>query len=82
MQQLSKLAGGQSRIVGYCVRRLGLDRAHGDKAGFQGGPGDPAAGNQPGGGGFGDHGASWSGRAGSGARSLSGGPLRAGRTGR
>lgn len=82
VQQLSKLAGGQRQIIGYCVRQLGLDRAHGDKAGFQGGAGGPAAGNQPGGGGFGDHGASRSGREGSGARSLSAGLLRPGRTGR
>jgi hypothetical protein len=87
LQQLSKLARGQPRIIGYCARQLGMDRAHGDKAGFQGGAGDPAAGNQPGAGGSGDHHPSRFGRPGSAfpavrARSLSAGPFRAGRTGR
>jgi hypothetical protein len=87
VQQLSKLANGQPRIIGYCLKQLGMDRAHGDKAGFQGGAGDPAAGNQPGDGGSGDHGTSRSGRAGPAfpdarTRSLSAGSFRAGQTGR
>ena len=87
LQQLSKLAGGQPQIFGYCARELGMDRAHGDKAGFQGGAGDPAAGNQPGKGGFGQPGTSRFGRGGpafpsAGARSLSAGQFRAGQTGR
>jgi hypothetical protein len=82
LQQLRKLAGGEAGIIGYCARQLGMDRAHGDKADFQGGAGDPAAGNQPGGGGFGDHETPRSGREGPGARSLSAGSFRAGRTAR
>lgn len=87
LQQLSKLAGGQQQVIGYCTRQLGMDRAHGDKASFQGGPGDTAAGNQPGQGGFGEPGTSRFGRGGSavpsaGARSLSPGQFSAGRTGR
>ena len=81
LQQLSKLAGGEPGIIGYCARQLGMDRAHGDKADFQGREGDPAAGNQPGGGGFGDHGTPRFGQKAA-ARSLSAGSFRAGRTGR
>jgi hypothetical protein len=86
VQQLSKLAGGQPGIIGYCAGQLGMDRAHGDKGGFQGGAGDPAAGKQRGEGGAGER-DTRSGQAGSAfppaaARSLSAGQLRAGRTGR
>ena len=87
VQQLSKLAGGQLRIIGYCARQLGGEPAHGYNPGFQGGPGDPAAGNQPGEGGLGEPGTPRFGRAGSafppaGDRSTSAGPFRAGRTAR
>jgi hypothetical protein len=62
VQQLSKLAGGRLPVIDYCVRELGLDSAHGHGTGLPGGSGHPAAGDQPGKGGFGEPGA----RAGSG----------------
>ncbi len=87
VQQLGKLAGGQLRIIGYCARQFGGEPAHGYNTGFQGGPGDPAAGNQPGEGGLGEPGTPRFGRAGSafppaGDRSTSARPFRAGRTAR
>jgi hypothetical protein len=87
VQQLGKLAGGQLRIIGYCARQVGGAAAHGHSTGFQGGAGDPAAGNQPGEGGFGEPGPPRFGRAGStfpsaGDRSTSAGPFRVGRTAR
>jgi hypothetical protein len=84
VQQLSKLAGGQLHIIGYCARQSGAG-AHGYDPGVHGGAGGPAAGNQPGGGGFGQQGRR--GLAGrnqavpaTGARFLPAGLFRAGRT--
>jgi hypothetical protein len=87
VQQLGKLAGGQLRIMGYCARQFGGEPAHGYNTGFHGGAGDPAAGNPPGGGGFGKPGTPRFGRAGSAFpsvrdRSMSAGPFRGGRTAR
>jgi hypothetical protein len=62
LQQLGKLAGGQLGIIDYCARQLGVGAAHRYNTDFQGGAGDPAAGNQPGEGGFGEHGRPRSGR--------------------
>jgi hypothetical protein len=56
VQQLGKLAGGKLQIIGYCARQLGVGAAHRYNTDFRGGAGDPAAGNQPGEGGFGGHG--------------------------
>jgi hypothetical protein len=87
VQQLGQLAGGQQRIIEYCARQLGVGAKHGNDTGFQGGAGDPAAGNRPGEGGFGDPGTPRVGREGStfhsaGARSWPAGPFRAGQTAR
>jgi hypothetical protein len=75
VKQLSKRAGGQPRIFGYCLRQLGV--AHGYDPGFQGGAADHD--------GFGEHGTARLGRSESaipqaGARSLWADRVRAGRT--
>jgi hypothetical protein len=57
VQQLSTLAGGRLQVIGYCARQLGMDSAHGHDPGQPGGAGDPAAGDHPGKGGFGEPGA-------------------------
>jgi len=57
VQQLSKLAGGRLQVVEYCARELGRDSAHGHDPRLPGGAGAPAAGDQPGRGGFGGPGA-------------------------
>jgi hypothetical protein len=57
VQQLSKLADGRQRVIYYCVKELGLDSTHRHDPGLPGGAGDPAAGDQPGKGGFGEPGA-------------------------
>jgi hypothetical protein len=66
VKQLSKLAGGQPQIFGYCARQLGA--AHGHDPGFQGGAGDPAGGNPAGHDGFGEHGTARLGGSGSAIR--------------
>jgi len=86
VQQLSGLAGGWPRIIGYCAGQFGAV-AHGSNPGFQGGARAPGAGYPQGRGGLGGAGAPRLGRAGqafpaAGARSLSAGLLRAGRTAR
>jgi hypothetical protein len=87
VQQLSKLADGRLRVIGYCARQLGMDSAHGHDTGLPGGAGNPAAGDQAGQGGSGDSGPPRFGREGSAVpsvdtRSLSGGSFRAGQKAR
>jgi hypothetical protein len=84
LKQLSKLAGGELRIIGYCARQLGEGHGYGSR--FPGGAGDPG-GDPSGHGGFGEPGTSRFDRAGSAlpaadARSMSAGPFKAGRTAR
>jgi hypothetical protein len=86
VKQLSGLAGGRTRIMGYCARQTGA-RTSWPNPGFHGGPGAPVPGNQPGRDGGGEPAMPRLGRAGPAvpgvrARSLSATPVRAGRTAR
>ena len=73
VQQLSKLAGGHTRINGYCAGQSGAG-GHGHHPGFQGGAGVPGPGGQQGRGGPGESDTPRFGRA--------AGPFKAGQTAR
>jgi hypothetical protein len=85
-EQLSSLAGGRMRIMGYCARHSGTG-ASGGSQGYQGGAGGPGSGSQPGRGGHGEPVIPRLGRARSalpqaGTRPSPAGPVRTGRTAR